>query len=67
MPFFFHSAKTVSIAINKKAKFDGARCLFSTFFASPRCSPLRMRTKVVSFFLFSKSFQAKKFRLNDKR
>ena len=29
-------------------------------FAFPRWSPLRMRTKVVSFFIFSKSFQTKK-------
>ena len=29
-------------------------------FASPRWSPLRMRTKVASFFIFSKSFQTKK-------
>ena len=32
--------------------FDGARCPFSTFFASPRWSPLRKRAKVVSFFIF---------------
>ena len=30
---------------------------FFDIFASPRWSPLRMRTKVVSFFIFSKSFQ----------
>ena len=33
---------------------------FFDIFASPRWSPLRMRTKVVSFFIFSKSFQTKK-------
>ena len=33
--------------------------LFFDIFASPRWSPLRMRTKVVSFFIFSKSFQKK--------
>ena len=32
--------------IRCRVKFDGARCLFSTFFESPRCSPLRMRTNV---------------------
>ena len=33
---------------------------FFDTFASPRWSPLRMRTKVVPFFIFSKSFQTKK-------
>ena len=33
---------------------------FFDIFASPRWSPLRMRTKVVSFFIFFKSFQTKK-------
>ena len=46
------------IANNKKVKFDGARCPFRHF-ASPRWSPLRMLTKVVSFFIFFKSFQKK--------
>ena len=31
-------------------------------FSSPRWSPLRMRTKVVSFFIFSRSFQTKKIK-----
>ena len=33
---------------------------FFDIFASPRWSPLRMRTEVVSFFIFSRSFQTKK-------
>ena len=33
---------------------------FFDIFAAPRWSPLRMRTKVVSFFIFSKSFQKQK-------
>ena len=32
---------------------------FFDIFASPRWSPVRMRTKVVSFFIFFKSFQTK--------
>ena len=35
---------------------------FFDIFASPRWSPLRMRTKVVSFFIFPKSFQTKKIK-----
>ena len=31
LSFLFHSVKTVSVAINKKVKFDGVRCPFSTF------------------------------------
>ena len=48
--------------LKKKVKFDGARCPFSTFCESPRWSPLRMRTKVMSFSYFSKSFQTKKIK-----
>ena len=33
---------------------------FSTFFASPRWPPLRMRTKVVSFFIFFQDLSNKK-------
>ena len=55
----------VSIAINKKVKFDEARCPFSTFLrlqgASPRWSPLRMRTKVVSFFNFFQELSNTRF------
>ena len=41
---------------------------FFDIFASPGWSPLRMRTKVVSFFSFFKSFQTKKkLRLYDQR
>ena len=35
---------------------------FFNIFASPRWSPLRMRTKVVSFFICFKSFQTKKIK-----
>ena len=52
--------------MNKKVKFNGARCPFSTF-VSPRWLPLRMRTKVVSFFTFSRAFKQKKLSLYDQR
>ena len=45
--------------LNKKLNSTERGALFRHF-ASPRWSPLRMRTKVVSFFFFSKSFQTKK-------
>ena len=59
-PFFFHSAKTVSIAINKKVKFDGARCLFSTFFRLQGDHHCACAQKWCHFSFFSKSFQTKK-------
>ena len=40
---------------------------FFDIFASPRWSPLRMRTKVVSFFIFSRAFKPKKLRPYDQR
>ena len=39
---------------------------FFDIFASRRWSPLRMRLKVVSFFIFSRAFK-KKLRLYDQR
>ena len=50
----------------KKLNSTERGALFDIF-ASPGWSPLRMRTKVVSFSIFSKSFQTKKLRLYDQR
>ena len=54
-----------SLVIRKKVKFDEARRLVSFFdiFASPRRSLLRMRTKVVSFFIYFQDLSNKKMGL----
>ena len=50
----------MSIAINKKVKFDGARCPFSTFLRLQGDHHCACAQKWCHFSFFSKSFQTKK-------
>ena len=55
-----------SIAMNKKSFIRLSEVPFFDIFAFSKWSTLRMRTKVVSFFVFSKSFQTKNKALRPK-
>ena len=52
----------MSIAINKKVKFDGARCPFSTFLRLQGDHHCACAQKWRHFSFFSKSFQTKKIK-----
>ena len=52
----------MSIAINKKVKFDGARCPFSTFLHLQGDHHCACAQKWRHFSFFSKSFQTKKIK-----
>ena len=52
----------MSIAINKKVKFDGARCPFSTFLRLQGDHHCACAQKWCHFSFFSKSFQTKKIK-----
>ena len=57
----------LSIANNKKVKFDGTRCPFSTFLRLQcdhhcACAQKWCHFSFVSFFIFFKSFQTKKIK-----
>ena len=52
----------LSIAINKKAKFDGVRCPFSTFLRLQGDHQCACAQKWCHFSYFVKSFQTKKIK-----
>ena len=52
----------VSIAINKKVKFDGARCPFSTFLRLQGDQHCACAQKGVIFHFFSRAFKQKKIK-----
>ena len=67
LPFFFYSAKTVSIAVDKKLNSMERGAFFWLFSVSKMITTAHAHKSDVNFQIFPKAFKQKKLRLYDQR